>query len=381
MKPRLLFCITVYNGRAFVPAAIQSAMRLDQTAADVDVLVLDDCSPDPGWSEELEKICAGLGANYYRSPRNLGIPRNVSLGLRTAVAESYDYVIISNSDVLLPQTLISDMMAVGAQPEVGSVTAWSNNVSAYSIPNRDPDKYLADQDVVDWVAATLNGHFGDAALDIPAGISFCILIPIRVVEDVGLMDPVFGRGYCEETDWTLRSLERGYRIALCPGTFVYHAGSGSTHGAGILTPGRTTVVENEAIIDMRYPQFRSQVRAFLGGGILQDAHKHAITQIIAAGARQYGYTVDVGWLPRPPRDDTKALVVIAPNGSTLAKMTFLGFDVSIPTEGNDVADFLEDLFRRPPDEVNLLDHGARDLASTFGKSAEVNRIYAYPTRV
>jgi GT2 family glycosyltransferase len=381
LKPRLLFCITVYNGRAFVPAAIQSAMRLDQTAADVDVLVLDDCSPEPGWSEELEKICAGLGASYYRSPRNLGIPRNVSLGMRTAAAEGYDYVIISNSDVLLPHTLISDMMAVGAQPDVGSVTAWSNNVSAYSIPNRDPDKYLADQDVVDWIAATLNGHFGDAALDIPAGISFCILIPIRVVEDVGVMDPVFGRGYCEETDWTLRSLERGYRIALCPGTFVYHSGSGSTHGAGILTPGRTTVVENEAIIDMRYPQFRSQVRAFLGGGILQDAHNHAITQIIAAGARQYGYTVDVGWLPRPPRDQSKALVVIAPNGSTLAKMTFLGFDVSIPTEGNDIAGFLEDLFRRPPDEVNLLDHGARDLASTFGNSAEVNRIYAYPTRV
>nr|AAD55046.1 unknown [Xanthomonas oryzae pv. oryzae] len=29
-RPRILHCITVYNGGAFVPAAIKSALRLDQ---------------------------------------------------------------------------------------------------------------------------------------------------------------------------------------------------------------------------------------------------------------------------------------------------------------------------------------------------------------
>ena len=373
--------MTVYNGRPFVPAAVQSAMRLDQTAADIDVLILDDCSPEPGWSEDLQKVCADAGANYYRSPRNLGIPRNVSLGMGVAAAEGYDYVVVSNSDVLFPRSLISDMLASASQDGVGSVTAWSNNVSAYSMPNRNPDEYLANQDVVDWLAATLHGHFGDAVVDIPAGISFCILIPVPVVEEVGVMDPVFGRGYCEETDWTLRSLQSGYRIGLCPGTFVYHAGSGSTKAEGILTPGTTTVVENEAIIDMRYPQFRSQVRAFMGGGVLQQAHRDAITTIIAQGGRQFGYTVDVGWLQRPPRDESKALCIIAPNATPTISMTFLGFEISVPTAGVEVGDYLTEMFGRDPDEVNLLDHGAGRILSALGDPAKIKRVYAYPTRV
>ena len=47
MKPRVLHVITVYNGRAFVPRAIESALRIDQSVADIDVLILDDASPEP----------------------------------------------------------------------------------------------------------------------------------------------------------------------------------------------------------------------------------------------------------------------------------------------------------------------------------------------
>lgn len=357
-RPRILHCITVYNGRSFVPAAIESALRLDRSDADIDVLVLDDASPDPGWSGELEKFCREHGALYYLSPRNLGIPRNVNLGLLTAVDQGYDYVMISNSDVLYPKGLMPAMLAVSKRDKVGSVTAWSNNVSVYSLPNHDPDRYLSEQPVVDWLHATLNGYFGDAAMDVPAGISFCILMHTDVVRNVGIMDPCFGRGYCEETDWSLRSLKAGYRICVAPGTFVYHKGRGSNLDAGLVSGSLSTVPANEAIIDLRYPQFRNQVDAFMNSGILKRAHEDAMDHVVRSAAKQFGYVLEIGWLPHKNDDESDVKISLSPDGCTdRIVATFRGFECQINVEKEDALEGIARYFGTCPKMVNLYDRG------------------------
>ncbi|HEY5851872.1 MAG TPA: glycosyltransferase [Lysobacter sp.] len=382
-KPRVLHCITVYNGRAFVPQAIESALRLDQSDAEIDILILDDASPEPGWSEELAVFCKERGVKYYCTPRNLGIPRNVNLGLLTAVKHGYDYVVISNSDVVYPSTLMSCMLRTAAKDNVGSVTAWSNNVSVYSLPNSDPNEFLPDQGVVDWVNACMSGHFGDAAMDIPAGISFCILIPVSVVKDVGLMDPCFGRGYCEETDWSLRSLAAGYRICLAPGTFVFHHGRGSNLDAGIVSANATTVPGNEAIIDLRYPQFRDQVGAFMNSGILEKAHDDAISNIIKSAASQFGYTIEVGWIPRQTQDELTVRVLVSPDGSTSGvEASFRGFRMTVPIAGKEIGESVRTFFGRDPVGVNLLDRGmiTSKIRDEFSSDL-IKTLRNYPSRI
>lgn len=298
-RPRVLLALTVYNGRSVVPAALASVARLSHDVADVDVVVLDDCSPEPGFSENCAEWCAQYGLQYYRSPRNLGIPRNVNLGLLAAMEGGYDYVVISNSDVIYGRNAV-DQLVLSAQTDarIGSVTAWSTNVSIYSIPNIDPDRFLGDQSTTDEVSNALAERFGQHALDIPAGISFAMLIPVPVLRVVGLMDPVFGRGYCEETDWSLRSLAAGFRITLGLGAFVYHAGGGSTVDAGMLLPGQTTVPANERIVDLRHPEFRRQVDAFFESQVMTSLHSDAIDAIIHRSVSQSGYSVAVGLRPQ-----------------------------------------------------------------------------------
>ncbi|MDX6373876.1 MAG: hypothetical protein QOD98_2864 [Nocardioidaceae bacterium] len=382
--PRVLLAITVYNGEAFIQRTLESALHIDEGDAQLDVLVLDDASPAPGFSQRLADMCEQRGIGYYRTPRNLGIPRNVSLGLLAAVRQGYDFVVISNSDVIYPRNLLTQLLRVVQNDGVGSVTAWSNNVSMYSLPNGDPDRFLSDQERVDWISETLAGEYADAAMDVPAGISFCILIPTSVIEDVGVMDPVFGRGYCEETDWSLRSLAAGHRVALAPGTFVYHAGRGSSLEAGLVSREHTSVPENEDILDMRYPLFRGQVSAFAASGILAQARLHGVAAVMRRAGQEVGYTIDAGWLPPSASDEEVVRCTIAPDGlGGSVAMEYLGFrHVVDDIDAFRVAEQLKEFFGgRAPAAVNLRDRGAlaTSLQSEF---AELTRRQGnYPSRV
>lgn len=289
-RPRVLFAITVYNGGDLASKAVISALRQRLQAADIDIIILDDCSPEPGFSESLSAFARDRGVLYYRSCRNLGIPRNVNLALGFAARREYGAVVVSNSDVLYADNVVDELLAVAAtDPAIGSVTAWSTNVGGYSLPNASPDTFLDDQDTVDWIGRTLAGKWSGVAIDVPTAVSFCVLIRVAAIEAVGKMDPVFGRGYCEENDWSIRSLEHGWRVVLAPAAFAYHQGGGTNRDAGLLVDGHTSVPLHEAIIDERYPQFRSEVADFYAAGNLQEFQRNAVEAIVHAAALRYGH--------------------------------------------------------------------------------------------
>jgi GT2 family glycosyltransferase len=390
-RPRVLLALTVYNGRSVVPAALTSVASLSEDVADIDVLILDDCSPEPGFSDDVARQCSRLGHQYYRSPRNLGIPRNVNLGLLAALDSGYDYVIISNSDVIYSKMAV-DQLVLTAQSDarIGSVTAWSTNVSIYSIPNVSPNEHLKHQSVTNDVGAALRDTFGPVAVDIPAGISFAMLIPTPVLRVVGIMDPVFGRGYCEETDWSRRSVEAGFRLTLGVGAFVYHAGGGSTEAAGLLQPGQTTVPGNERIIDMRYPDFRTVVGEFFDAGTMPELHRQALEAIIGQASREHGYRLSVGLRPARASAETDSKVAIdvmlhGP-GNSMADVTtsVFGFASSFSTSASAAAEMIRSA-HGAPESVDVYDIGAP--AEQFARSvagADATNIHAhrnYPARV
>jgi GT2 family glycosyltransferase len=383
-RPKVLLAITAYNGREIVPRAMRSAKLLANQAADVDVVVLDDCSPEPGFSEMVSALCRELDILYYRSPRNLGIPRNVNLAMLMAEQRSYDYVVISNSDVMYSANAIDELVrAHVVDPKIGSVTSWSTNVSVYSLPNSDPDRYLSEQGKVDWLGAVLAGQWSGSCMDIPAGISFCMLVPTDIIREVGIMDPVYGRGYCEEIDWSLRCLSMGYRNTLGMASFVYHQGRGSSIDAGVISGDQTSLPENEEIIDLRYPLFRMQVGSFLSAGLLQTAKDAAVRRIILDGARQFGYSLEVGWLPRPLDNDFVVQVTLAPDGEQAALVAkFIGFELTHTLTSQDPGKDVRDLFGREPSSVNVYDRGrvANALVVDPG-TATASRRYPYPSRV
>lgn len=289
----VLVVVIVYNGDEVVPQCLKSAIGQRSDHVRVDVLVLDDCSPAPGWSDELAQLCTDLGVRYHRNSRNLGIPRNMALAMLAGLEGGYSHMVLCNSDTVLGAGSIGHMAEVAmSSPDIASVTAWSNNVSIFSLEGNAED--LRDPSRVDQIDRDLWATFETRAIDLPTGVGFCMLLPTAVIARIGVTDPVFGRGYCEEVDWCLRANAVGLRNVLAPGTFVFHDhGSVSSRAAGLLEEGVSTVWANEAIIDHRYPEYRRLVEEFMHVDELAALRATARSAIVL-GEMTNGYAAVVG---------------------------------------------------------------------------------------
>lgn len=384
-RPRVLLAILVYGGSDVVPACLQSAAGLRAGPNRLDVLVLDDCSPDEAWSLDLERMCAGLDIGYYRSPRNIGIPRNMNLAMLRARAAGYDHVIIANSDVVFPLNLATVLVGVAeANPGAGSVTAWSNNVSIFSLHSQDRTS-LAQQDVVDWISYRLEGEFGTTAADIPTAVGFCMLIPTPVATRVGLFDPVFGRGYCEEVDWSRRAKALGFRNLLAPATFVFHHGGASTRAAGVLVgDGTTTVAAHERIVDFRHRGYRAEVEEFARSAPLAPLVERASRTIVLGAARRWGYRVEATATGASAGAGVPFLVLPdAPHLVATGHYGGFATDVTV-ADGADPATELIAAIGRVPDGITIRDRGRnseRLAAAAWGAGVTVEDRHAYPQRV
>ena len=256
-----------------------------------------------------------------------------------------------------------DRAELGVEGHGARPGGWPHAVDVGGEIPGGPCHRQGDQDRVDWLSTTLAHRYGRTALDVPAGISFCIMIPTWAVRTVGLMDPVFGRGYCEETDWSLRSQQLGFRCTVAPGVFVYHAGKGSNESAGLLRAGATTVDEHELIIDMRYPNFRSDVGALMASGLLGRLHAEALRAICHAAVREHGYSIEVGYLGGGTSGPAPIVTIDPSTPDAPVSVKYLGFSATIEIDHRPEADAVGrqifDFAGGRPTGVNLLDRGPR----------------------
>jgi GT2 family glycosyltransferase len=370
----VLVALLVYNGEEFVGPCLNALTRLESGAHSVDVLVLDDASPAPGWSERCCDMAHAMGFGYYRTPRNLGIPRNMNLGLLRAADAGYDAVVLLNADTIVPANLIPTLVRPLVQdPSISSVTAWSNNSSVYSIRNDDPDRLAKLPEIINWVSERLDEEFGEEVIPIPSAVGFCMAIPASVIREVGLMDPVFGRGYSEEIDWCLRSHAMGYRSVLAPSCFVYHAGSGITKAEGIIGESDRTVDAHDAIINERYPLYRSQLTALAASNVIDGMCERGLRRIAIAAARQQGYRLETSRLHHLPSDVDLVRFRIDPDGPTaVITASYEGFEASFPVGEGGVLPTVEAIVGFPPQEIRILDRGRQsdELESAAVQSAK-----------
>lgn len=226
--------------------------------------VIDNCSPD----DSAEHICDYLKdqpqvrAIYLES--NTGFAGGMNYGATLATGE---WLLLVNSDTvfvpgaldMLYQTLSSQPAEVGM---VGPITNAAGNGQGYDIPGEYNTVLQAAFKLQNTPSHTLIPCY---RLDF-----FCVAIRKSLWDRLNGLDPIFGLGYYEDTDFSMRAKTLGCKMMICEDAFVFHMG-GSSFSSNPKT--KALIKRNKKIFLQRHP---SAILHHQREGNLQVLHEYLL---------------------------------------------------------------------------------------------------------
>ena len=251
----LIIVVPVFDDFAATRACFD-ALRTAPPAISHRVVAVDDDSPDAEIRAYLDQAAADGALDLIRNPANLGYAGSVNRALAT---RSGGDVLLLNADALLPPGAVDRLAALcRAAPDVGAVTPFSNNGELTSYPLRHQANPLPSTAEIAALDAHARAANGDALVDLPNGVGFCLYVSAACVDAVGAMPEVYGQGYYEDVEFCLRAREKGLRTVAAPGVYVGHAGSRSFREGK-----RALVARNLKRIEARFPGYALETAAFV----------------------------------------------------------------------------------------------------------------------
>jgi GT2 family glycosyltransferase len=192
---------------------------------DVDVMVVDDGSPEPGLVSELGAFCEnrdhGINAVFHAKPENEGFSRTVNVGIRSAVATN-KHVILCNADMEFNNSFVRVLETTekrdGSLADVsGALLLYDSGLIAhagifFSFLNRSFDHRY---------------RFGPGSLPEAHLRSVCPVtgalqfIRSGTLSTVGLYDEEFRMGF-EDVDYCLRVFDAGLECVYDPRAIAIH---------------------------------------------------------------------------------------------------------------------------------------------------------------
>jgi len=216
--------IPVYNAHDAVKDCLDSLVRT--LPSHVNVLMIDDCSPDKRINLLLNKYHHKNGFGHVKNNVNLGYTKTVNKAI--SLFPEHDIVLL-NSDTVTTSGWINSMRYIAySKDRVATVTALSDNSGAFSVPEigefNEIKAGLSHEQHARLITQNTPGEY----MAVPTGNGFCFYIRRDFLNQFGLFDEdKYPIGYGEENDLCMRAFRGGWKNLICDKAFVYHKRSQS----------------------------------------------------------------------------------------------------------------------------------------------------------
>jgi len=245
--------IPIYNNPDELRRCLESVLL--HTHTPFELILVDDCSPDPAIGSILETYATHGAIRVIRSPVNQGFVRSANLGLQ---ATQRDVVLLNSDTEVTPRWLQKLTIAAYSDLKIATVTPFSNAAGAFSVPQIGVNAPIPFPFTVLKIARLTERVSSRVYPGVPTGNGFCMYIKREALNQVGGFDEEnFGRGYGEENDFCMRATKAGWRHIIDDSLLVYHRGNSSFGEEK-----QALLKENRQTLDRLHPTYTGLVREF-----------------------------------------------------------------------------------------------------------------------
>src|SRR5712692_2233030 len=210
----------------------------------LEIIVVDNASTD-GSRENLRELeRQDERVQVILNDTNLGVAGGYNVGLRVARG---DYVILLNNDTYVTRGWVRDLIRpMQLDPQIGLTGPLTNDIGN---EQRVKIAYDTMQEMQQAARRFVRGRLR-RTLEVGNLAFFCAAIRRGVLEEIGLLDEVYGLGYYEDDDYCRRASQANYKLVIADDVFVRHAHSVSFDKLG--EKAAEQMARNRVIFEQRW---------------------------------------------------------------------------------------------------------------------------------
>ena len=230
--PTVLIIVLNWNGKEDTVECLESLNHISYP--NYEVIVVDNGSTD----DSVEQLKARYPEiKVIENQENLGFGEGYNVGIRTALQENTEYVLLLNNDTIVDPRFLDELTNVAElDPRVGFA---GPKIYFYDNDGRGRRDRIngAGTKLSMWTGRVW--HVGENEIDsgqydqvrlVDYVIGACLLVKTRVVTEIGLLDSKFFT-YWEDVDWCYRGCNAGYTSVYIPQAKIWHKYGASSGGA------------------------------------------------------------------------------------------------------------------------------------------------------
>lgn len=266
---KIAVVILNFNGNKDTLECIKSLNKLEIGTDKLFIIIVDNGSEEEFRIQNLEFVSWKL--KIIRSKKNLGFAEGNNVGIKDALDQGADYILILNNDTLVDKNLVKELVNTFKKDEkIGIVSPKIYFAKGFEFhKDRYPNNKLGRViwyagGIMDWknligfhrgVDEVDNGQYDkETETDFASGC--CMAVKKEVFEKIGFFDQKYFL-YYEDNDFNQRTIKKGYKIKYTPKAILWHKNAGSGGGSGSSLQDYY-ITRNRLLFGLTYGSLRSK---------------------------------------------------------------------------------------------------------------------------